>query len=83
MMNDHQVTVQARLSALVLAVAVTTASAMALASADRSGGPRRLSTQPSPQRTAAECFVCGLELLPSAFDTDTELARDRANEHHS
>ena len=82
-MNDQKLTVQARISALVLAVAITMAAAMALASADRTEGRRASSIQPSAQRTEPEGFVCGLELLPSASETDPELSRlDRANEHH-
>jgi hypothetical protein len=83
MMNDQKLTVRARISALALAIAITTAAVMALASADRSDGRRASPMQPSAQRTEAAGFVCGLELLPSALETDPELSRlDRANEHH-
>lgn len=83
-MNDQKLAVQARLSALALAAAITMAAAMALASTDRPDERRAPSIELRAQRIDTASFVCGLELLPSALETDFELSRlDGANEHHT
>lgn len=82
-MNYKKCSAHARVSALVLATAITMAAAAALAVSDRSGGQRGMSIEPNAQRSGVATFNGGAPLPPVSVTEDPEISRtDRANEHH-
>lgn len=84
-MNDTNRSSRIHLSALALAVAVTTAAAIGLTTASEYQGPRRvLPTDAHAQRGGVAATGGGAPSVPlGAPNDDPELMRiDRANTHH-
>ena len=82
-MNYTKCSAHARVSALVLAAAITMAAAAALSVLDRPGGQRRMSIEANALRSEVATYDGGAPLPPVLATEDPELSRtDRANEHH-